>query len=126
MALPNAQNPTFTNLQMKAQQVTPAADSNAASKIRAGIKSVDVQAVTTNSNDWIVLPSLADVQVGHQIIIACNAGGNFELRTPAGSDEKINGSDADGTGEFTCSNAEIVTLVKISDTNGWNAQEIVR
>jgi hypothetical protein len=82
---------------------------------------VDVQAVTNDADDFIVLPALADVPVGHEITIVCNAGSNFELRTPADSDEEINSQNCDGTAEYLCTDTEVVKVVKISDTIGWMA-----
>src|SRR3990167_9245966 len=70
-----------------AQIVTPAADSGAGSTILPTSKSVTVAAVTNDANDWIVLPALANVPIGHTITILCSACGNFEMRTPATSAE---------------------------------------
>jgi len=102
-----------------AQEVTPDDSQSATNTISAGTNCVDVQAVTNDANDFIVLPSLADVPVGHQIMILCNAGGNFELRTPSASAEEINSEDCDGTKEYLCTNTEVIRIVKISDTVGW-------
>jgi hypothetical protein len=125
---------TFTNeglvvatgygVQQTAQALTPNNDSGAASTISEGVTAVDVGAVTTDANDWIVLPTVANVPVGHQIRIACNAGTNFELRTPAASGEKINTVDSDGTQEYLCVDAEVVVVTKVSDTDGWAAYDI--
>lgn len=82
---------------------------------------IDVLAVTTDANDWIVLPSLNTVPVGHKITILCNAGGNFELRTPAGSAEEINSENCDGTKEYLCTDTQIITVTKIDNTIGWEA-----
>lgn len=82
---------------------------------------VEVGAVTNDANDWIVLPSLADVPNGHEITILCNAGSNFELRTPAASAEEINSEDCDGTKEYLCTDTQIVKVIKINDTIGWMA-----
>lgn len=107
-----------------AESVTPNNDSGAASTITAGITAVDVQAVTNDANDWVVLPPLADVPVGHTIYIACNAGGNFELRTPASSTEKINNVNSDGTQEYLCTDTDTVKIWKLSASDGWVAQSI--
>ena len=103
---------------------TPAADDGPNTIINAGVTAVDVAAVTNDANDWITLPSLSSVQVGHTITIACNAGTNFELRTPSASNEKINGVDADGTQEYLCTDTDTVRIWKLSDTDGWIAQSI--
>ncbi len=78
-----------------------------------------VTGVATNANDWIVLPSLSSVPDGHMIRIACVAGSNFELRTPAGSAEEINSEDCDGTKEYLCTNTDLVVIYKMNNTQGW-------
>lgn len=89
--------------------------------IGRSVTRVDVLAVTTNADDWITLPSLNTVPVGHKITILCNAGGNFELRTPASSGEEINSEDCDGTKEYLCTDTQVVTVTKINNTIGWEA-----
>ncbi len=84
-------------------------------------KVVVVGAVTNDANDWIILPSLASVPIGHSITILCSAGGNFELRTPASSNEEINSEDCDGTKEYLCTDTEILHVTKINNTIGWEA-----
>ncbi len=108
-------------LKATAQEVTPDDAEGAGNRILAGVTAVDVQAVTNDADDFIVLPALADVPVGHEITIVCNAGSNFELRTPADSDEEINSQNCDGTAEYLCTDTEVVKVVKISDTIGWMA-----
>lgn len=121
MAQPNGLNPSLDAISITAQAVTPDDAQGAGNSIQAGKTSVDVGAVTNDADDFIVLPSLADVQVGHTIKIACNAGTNFELRTPASSGEKINTVDCDGTQEYLCTDTEVVTVTKVSATDGWVA-----
>jgi len=84
-------------------------------------KSVVVGGVTNDADDFIVLPNLAQTPDGHEITILCSAGANFEMRTPASSNEKINGQDSDGTKEYLCTNTEVVKVVKINNTIGWMA-----
>jgi len=102
-----------------AQAVTP--DAVSGGTITAGVTLVDVQAVTNDANDWIVLPSVADVPIGFEITIICMAGANFELRTPATSAEEINSEDCDGTKEYLCTDTQIVKVIKIDDTIDWMA-----
>ena len=97
-----------------------AADTNSRS-IGRDVTQVSVLAVTNDANDWITLPSLVSVPEGRRITILCNAGGNFELRTPAGSAEEINSENCDGTNEYLCTNASMLYLTKISNTVGWAA-----
>ena len=89
--------------------------------IGRSVKHVSVLAVTNDANDFITLPSLVSVPEGHRITILCNAGGNFELRTPVGSAEEINSEDCDGTKEYLCTDTQIVYVAKISNTIGWEA-----
>ena len=85
------------------------------------VTQVSVLAVTTNANDFITLPHLVSVPEGHSITILCNAGGNFELRTPAGSNEEINSEDCDGPVEYLCTDTEVLHVTKISNAIGWEA-----
>jgi len=105
--------------------VKPAADNGVRTKIPAGVNRVSVEAVTNDANDWITLPSLARVPLGHKITILCSAGGNFELRTPASSNEKINDVDSDGSQEYLCTDTDTVEITKISSTQ-WIGQSITK
>ena len=114
-----------TNGTIREQALTPAADGSTASVVLPGTTSVNVGAVTNDANDWILLPSLSAVPVGHAIKVGCNAGGNFEVRTPAASDEKINTVDADGgSAEYLCVDTELTTFTKVSDADGWVGLDI--
>ena len=84
-------------------------------------KVVDVQAVTNDADDWITLPDLDDVPNCHEITINCNAGTDFEMRTPATSGDEINSEDCDGTKEYLCTDGEVVKVIKINSTIGWMA-----
>ena len=109
---------------MTPQELTADDSESSLNRIEAGRVAVAVTGVTNDANDFVVLPSLASVPVGHQIRLACNAGSNFELRTPATSGEKINTVDSDGSQEYLCVDAELVVLTKVSDTDGWSAFDI--
>ncbi len=87
-------------------------------------KSVVVSAVETNADDWITLPALADVPNGHEIIIVAAAGANFEMRTPASSNEKINNEDCDGTKEYLVTDTDVLRVIKRNNTDGWIAQSL--
>lgn len=82
-------------------------------------KVVEVTGVTNDANDFIVLPSLASCPNGHTITVLGNAGANFEVRTPASSNEEINSEDCDGTKEYLFTNTQIHTFTKINNTIGW-------
>jgi hypothetical protein len=99
-----------TGYQATAVSVKPAADSGAGSIIPLGTRMVTVAAVTTNANDWIILPPAATV--GQEITILCAAGGNFELRTPVASSDLINNVDcSDGAAEYLCTDTDMIRLV---------------
>lgn len=121
MAQPNGDNPKLKGLTFEVQVVKPAAANTLLNSIQPSVRSVEVTTVTNDANDWIVLPSLASVPNGHEITILCSAGGNFEMRTPTSSNEKINGQDGDGTKEYLCTDTEVVKVVKINNTIGWMA-----
>lgn len=84
-----------------------------------------VTGVTTDANDWIVLPDIAEVPLGHEILIQANAGSNFELRTPASSNTKINDVDSDGSQEYLVTDTDTVRVWKRT-TTGWSAQSITK
>jgi len=121
MAISNGSNPTLDGISFRPVLINPAAVNSASNSVPATAKVVEVGAVVNDANDWITLPPLADVSNGHEIIILCSAGGNFEMRTPASSNEKINGQDSDGTKEYLCTDTEVVKVVKINNTVGWMA-----
>lgn len=99
--------------------IKAAAVNTTANSIPFNAKSVVVSGVTNDANDWVTLPPLSQVQNGHSITILCSAGANFELRTPASSNEKINGQDSDGTKEALMTDTNVMTVTKISNTVGW-------
>lgn len=108
-------------MKLQTQVVKPAAADSLLNTVQPGVTQVEVTTVTNDANDWIRLPSLASVPNGHTITILCNAGGNFEMRTPASSNEKINNIDSDGTQEYLCTDTEVVEVTKMSNTAGWMA-----
>jgi len=104
---------------------TPNSSAGAGNSIPVGYSSVAVGAVTNNADDFIVLPAIASVPIGFTINIACNAGGNFELRTPASSNTKINDVDADGSAEYLCTDTHLIRVTKHT-TTGWVAQSLTK
>ena len=123
-ALDGAGTAVFTGsggLTVAAQTLTAHNDSGAGSTINPGVTSVAVVATNADANDWINLPALSSVPDGHRITIICGATSNFEMRTPAASNEEINSEDCDGTKEYLCTDTEIITVVKIDGTIGWMA-----
>lgn len=105
--------------------ITPAADNGAGSTIPAGAQHVTLAANTTDANDWFTLPPIADVPIGHTIRIAVNGGANCEMRTPAGSNTKINDVDSDGSQEYLCTSTDLVIVTKHT-TTGWVAQSLTK
>ena len=84
---------------------------------------VTVGGVTNDANDFIQLPAIANVPVGHTINIIAAASSNFELRTPASSGTTINNVDSDGTQEYLVTDTDMVRITKTLAT-GWVAQSI--
>jgi hypothetical protein len=125
MSQPNGLNPQTKFFTTECQSVKPDAVSGARATILPGVKNVTVEAVTNDANDWVVLPSLASVPIGHEIVIMASAGGNFELRTPASSNEKINDIDSDGSQEYLCTDTDMIRINKRTST-GWVAQSITK
>lgn len=125
MAVSNGLNPSFDAINLVTQEITADDSESSLNTIRAGKTAVTVDGVTNDANDFIVLPSLADVSVGHTITIYAGAGSNFELRTPASSNEKINDVDSDGTQEYLVTDTHTVRVWKISST-AWVAQSITK
>jgi hypothetical protein len=106
------------------QQVKGDSAEGVSNVILAGTTGANVDEVLNDANDFIVLPAVSTVPIGHQINICCNASSNFELRTPASSGEKINNVDSDGTQEYLCTDTDLVRAVLISETQGWAVQSI--
>lgn len=104
---------------------TPNSSAGALNSIPVGARTVNVGAVANDANDFIVLPAIASCPMGHTIIINCNAGGNFEMRTPASSNTKINDVDADGTQEYLCTDTDQI-IVRKHTTTGWVAQSLTK
>jgi hypothetical protein len=122
MALSQGKNPTFdgfgvNSVVLIADDATPAvAGQNVVPPLT---RVVEVQGVANDANDWIVLPSLAMVPNGHEIMVIGSAGANFEVRTPASSAEEINSEDCDGTKEYLFTDTQIHYFKKIDNTIGW-------
>ena len=101
-----------------AQTMTAHNDGGSGSTILAGARTVNVTAANAGVNDWILLPAAA---IGQRLTIFCNVGANFELRTPAASNETINNVDADGgAAEYLCTDTDVIELVCHTAT-GWIA-----
>ena len=119
MANPNGLNPHFEGMTLKAVQLTADDSGSSLNSIPPSVRSAVVVGVTTDANDFIVLPNLADVPDGHEITVIAQAGSNFEVRTPATSAEEINSEDCDGTKEYLFTDTQIHKFVKINNTIGW-------
>ena len=118
MSLVNGLNPQLKALTFEAVTINPAATQTLANSIAPGVKSVRLGANTTDVNDFTVLPSLASVPDGHVITLIAGAA-DSELRTPASSNEKINGQDSDGTKEALLTATNVYTVTKNDNTLGW-------
>lgn len=103
----------------KSQVIVGAASAGVTNTILPSSTLVHVNGVTVDANDFIVLPPLASVPIGHRITVVGGAGANFEVRTPAASNEEINSEDCDGTKEYLFTNTQIHYFTKIDNTIGW-------
>jgi len=113
-----------TNGSLAFQSVTPNSGSEAASLVNRWTRVVTVAAVTNAATDFIVLPSITGVPIGHQIRVCSNAGGAYEIRTPASSTTEINGTNSDGTNEYLAVDTEVHVFTKVTDSDGWVAYDI--
>jgi hypothetical protein len=118
MAIANGINPHLTGLTLECITLTPAAAASSINSIPPTVRAVRLGANVNDVNDFTVLPSLASVPSGHTITIIAGAA-NSELRTPASSNEKINGEDCDGTKEALLTATNVYTVTKIDNTIGW-------
>lgn len=114
-------NPNLDGVEYVAVEIIAGATNTGLNTIPPLAKSVKVTGVTTNADDWITLPPLASCPDGHEILLLCSAGSNFEMRTPTSSAEEINSEDCDGTKEYLCTDTQIVKIIKINNTIGWMA-----
>ena len=88
-------------------------------RISDNVTRVILTANTTAVTDFFVLPDIANLEQLHEITILAGAA-NCEMRTPASSNTKINGVDADGgAASYEVIAGQVVTAVKISDSVGW-------
>lgn len=118
--MPGGANPKLKGVEFEAQELRAAAVNSSINTISSLTKSVVVTGVVNDANDWITLPNIASVPIGHTITIVANAGANFELRTPTSSNEKINDVDSDGTQEYLVTDTHTVYVTKRT-TTGWVA-----
>lgn len=105
-----------------AQTVAADDSQTAVNTVLPGSSAVYVDDALNDADDYIVLPALASVPNGWEITVVGQAGSNFEVRTPALSNEEINSEDCDGTKEYLFTNTQIHKFVKIDNTVGWMAQ----
>lgn len=119
MAVSNSRTPRFSGVEIVPVTLVAAATQGTGNSIPPLATSVVVSGVTTNADDFIVLPSLASVPNGHRITIIGSASSNFEVRTPSASAEEINSEDCDGTKEYLFTDTQIHYFTKINNTIGW-------
>ncbi len=121
MAFPNSLDPRVDGIKYNPYYIQADATHTVTNNIPFNRRTVVVSAVITNSNDFVVLPALADVPNGHMIRLLCSAGSDFELRTKASSNEKINNVDSDATNNYKCTDGQVMTIIKVNNTAGWVA-----
>jgi hypothetical protein len=119
MAVSNSLTPKFNGVDLTPVILLANSSQGTGNSVPPLTQVVEVQGVVNDANDFIVLPSLASVPNGHQILIIASAGANFELRTPSASAEEINSEDCDGTKEALLTDTNIYFVTKIDNTIGW-------
>lgn len=93
-----------------------------ANLILPGVTNVAVGANINNTSDWLTLPALASVPVGHTVTVVSNAAGH-KVRTPASSTQKINNVNSDGTASYAIpAGSQVHIFRKIDNTIGWVGQ----
>jgi hypothetical protein len=97
------------------ETLTANSDSGAASTIDEGVSVANVTAANAGVNDWIVLP---DSIIGREVWVYANVGANFEIRTPAASNDTINNVDSDGTQEFLATDTSVYYF-RCHTATGW-------
>ena len=108
------------------QEVTPKRSyDTTGNKVYATTKTVTLQANDAGTTDWFILPDLGNVEVGHEIIIVAGAA-NCEMRTPFGSNDKINDVDCDGNYEYVVTATNVIRVVSMGETAGWMAKEYTK
>lgn len=110
--------PKVKGLSVEPYTVFPNSAQGAANVVPPHVTVVKVGANVNDANDFFVLPSLATVENGHQILVIAGAA-NCEVRTPSSSGQEINSEDCDGTKEYLLTATEIHTFTKIDNTIGW-------
>lgn len=120
MALSSSTNPVLDGLQNLNSNVTAGSTDAGANTIFPAQKAITVTG--SGGGTYAVLPSLADVPNGHEILINC-ASDSF-LRTPASSDEKINDVDCDGANQYPLVATQVLKIIKVNNTVGWVAHEL--
>ena len=123
MALSSGTNPVLDGVSLYENTITANTSDAGSNRIYPPTQNIVVAGVTVNANDYIWLPSLADVPVGHKITINNQSGSHCYLRTPAASGEKINDLDCDGTNKYPLTNTNVVEVVKRSAAGGWITME---
>jgi hypothetical protein len=90
--------------------------------ILPGVQQVSVIANVNGVTDWITLPALTSVPIGHTVVVVTNAAGH-KVRTPAASTNKINNVNSDGTASYTvAAGVQVHRFTKVDNTVGWIGQ----
>jgi hypothetical protein len=101
---------------LKEIELVANSDDGAGSAVSRHNKHVEVTGVTTDSSDWIRLPSTTLVGNAHNVVVSCNAASGFKIRSA--TSETINGVVADLTG-YDATDGSLVSLTKVN--GGWIA-----
>lgn len=104
-----------------ARAVVPTADGLTTGLILPG--DTFVEATSANADHILTLPAASAATRGKEVLIWVVASTNCELRTPASSNQTINGVDSDGTQEALLAHSHLYRLTQHLAT-GWLMEKL--
>ncbi len=98
------------------ETMTTAGTEGATGTIDAGVSVANVT-TSTGVTEFITLPNNA--AIGTVVVVLCNAGGNFEIRTLLAGDDTINTVDTSNGGtEYLATDTDMIIFTRVS-ANNW-------
>lgn len=117
MPFPDSLTPVTDGIQFSPYYIQADSSHTVTNDIPLGRNAIVVSAVTNNAQDFVVLPLLSTVPVGHKITLLSSVKATVKSR----STEKINNVDSSGTDKFVIEAGNTYTITKMSNTAGWMA-----
>lgn len=105
------------------ENITSAADGVYTAQIAQDATYKKVVSVTSaGATGWVVLPKAVAELIGRVIYLVVGANG-YELVTPSGSNDTVNGVDCDGTNQLDVAASTTLRCTQVTAT-GWLAEQI--